>query len=77
MISYFLRGDCVDGCGQKFYDAIYECFGLYVSKYIVEDYTVEYAWFDRALHNVVNNRTKAHKQAVFGNLGATLRVFTV
>jgi hypothetical protein len=34
--SDLLRGDCVDACVQKFYDAIYECFELYVPKYILK-----------------------------------------
>jgi hypothetical protein len=49
------------GCVQRLYDAINECFELYVPKYIVKDSTVKYSWFDRELHNVDNNRTKAHK----------------
>jgi hypothetical protein len=56
-----LRSDCVYECVQKFYDAIYECFELYVPKCIVRDSIVKYPWFDRELHNVDNNRTKAHK----------------
>jgi hypothetical protein len=38
--SDLLEGDCVDECVQKFYDAIYECFELYVPKYIVKNCTV-------------------------------------
>jgi hypothetical protein len=56
-----LRGDYVDGCVQRLYDAINECFELYVPKYIVKDSTVKYRWFDRELHNVDDNRTKALK----------------
>jgi hypothetical protein len=59
--SNLLGGDCVDGCVQKFYDAIYECFGLYVPKYIVKNSIVKHPWFDRELHNVDNNKMKAHK----------------
>jgi hypothetical protein len=59
--SNLLQGDCVDGCVQKFYDAIYECFQLYVPKYIVKNSTVKYPSFDRELHNVDNNKTKAPK----------------
>jgi hypothetical protein len=49
------------GCFQRLYDAINECFELYVPKNIVKDSTVKYHWFDRELHNVDNNPTKAHK----------------
>jgi hypothetical protein len=59
--SDFFRGNCVDGCVQRFYDAIYEYFELYFPKNIVIDSTVKYPWFDRERHNVDNNRTKAHK----------------
>jgi hypothetical protein len=45
-------------CVQKFYDAIYECFEIYVPKYIMKNCT---PWFDKELHNVANNKTKAHK----------------
>jgi hypothetical protein len=38
--SDLFRGDCVDKCVQKFYDAIYECFELYVPKYILKNCTV-------------------------------------
>jgi hypothetical protein len=34
--SDLLWGDCVDECVRKFYDAVYECFELYVPKYIVK-----------------------------------------
>jgi hypothetical protein len=59
--SDLLRSNCVDECFQKFYDAIYECFKLYVPKYVVKDSTVKCSWFDKELHNVDNNKTKAHK----------------
>jgi hypothetical protein len=59
--SDLLRGDCVDKCVQKFYDANYECFELYVPKCIVKNCTVKYPWFDKELHNVDNNKTNAHK----------------
>jgi hypothetical protein len=59
--SDLFRGDCVDECVRKFYDAIYKCFELYVPKYIVKNCTVKYPWLDRELHNVDNNKTKAHK----------------
>jgi hypothetical protein len=83
-------------------DAIYECFELFVPKYIVKNCTVKCPWFDREFHDVDNNNTtKATKSlkefetlhvrrcpnrnsactirlsTVFGNLGTTLRVFTV
>jgi hypothetical protein len=33
--SDLLRGDCVDECVRKFYDAIYEICELYVPKYTI------------------------------------------
>jgi hypothetical protein len=75
---------------QKFYDVIYECFEHDVTKYIVEYSTVKYTCFDRELHDVANNKLKlftfvpcpnrvstTRLSAVFGNLEAILRVFTV
>jgi hypothetical protein len=59
--SDLLGGDCVDERVRKFYYRIYECFELFVLKYIVKDCTVKYPWFDRELHNVDNNKMKAHK----------------
>jgi hypothetical protein len=59
--SDLLRGDYVNECVRKFYDAIYDCFELFVPKYIVKYGTVKYPWFDRELHNGDNNKTKAHK----------------
>jgi hypothetical protein len=59
--SDLLRGDCVNECVWKFYDAVYEWFELYVPKYIVKNCTVKYPWFDKELHNVDNNKTKAPK----------------
>jgi hypothetical protein len=49
--SDLLRGDYVDECVQEFY----------LPKYIVKNSTVKYPWFDRELHNVDNDKTKAHK----------------
>jgi hypothetical protein len=40
--SDLFRGDCVDECVRKFYDAIYECFELCVPKYMVKNCTVKY-----------------------------------
>jgi hypothetical protein len=60
-ICYRILTICVDECVRKLYDAIYECFELFVSKYMVKNCTVKYPWFDRELHNVDNNKTKAHK----------------
>jgi hypothetical protein len=59
--SDLLPSDCVDECVQKFYDAIYECFELYVPKYIVQDSTIKCPWFDMELHYFDYNKTKAHK----------------
>jgi hypothetical protein len=50
--SGLVRSDCADECVQS-YDVI--------PKYIVKNSTVKYPWFDRELHNVDNNKTKAHK----------------
>jgi hypothetical protein len=51
--SDLLRDDCVDECVQKFYDAIYECFELYIPKYIVKNSTVKYPWFDKELTTLI------------------------
>jgi hypothetical protein len=56
-----LRNDCIDECVQKFYGAIFECFEVYVPKYIVKDSTVKCSCLTGHFHNVDNNKTKAHK----------------
>jgi hypothetical protein len=38
--SVLFRGNCVDECIQKFYDAIYECFEIYVPKDIVKNSSI-------------------------------------